>query len=481
MIRMTVSDLSQACGGHLLHGAPEVGVETVVIDSRKVAPSACFFAIVGARTDGHEYLEAAISAGASALVVHQNPGQRAPNAEVAIIEVDDTTAALQALAADIRKRVDPRVVAITGSLGKTSTKHFAAALLQKRWDLHSTPGNLNNHWGLPLSLLGLEEHHEVMVAELGMSGPGEIRALTRIASPQIGVITNVAPVHMEFFASVEEVAAAKAELAEELPPTGTLIVNAADPRTAAMATRFAQRVDRVLTFGHDVEADIRAIGAVESADGWQFQLDIRDVRDIGGLDPVDVFLPLTGSHTLMNFLAAAAIAHALETAPEAIAAQALHLTLPAGRGETYDLNDGVRVIDDSYNASPVAMMQSLDRLASRPAAGRKILAAGDMLELGSWSEDAHRDVGVHAARRGIDLLIAVGEWADFIAAGAVAGGMATSRILCFATAEDAGRALAEEVHAGDLVLVKGSRAVHMERIIEALRQRELASRHLAED
>ena len=478
MIRMTASDLGLACGGHLLHGAPEVGVETVVIDSREVAPAACFFAIVGARTDGHEYLEAAISAGASALVVHQDPGQRARNAEVAIIEVDNTTAALQALAADIRKRVDPRVVAITGSLGKTSTKHFAAALLQNRWDLHSTPGNLNNHWGLPLSLLGLEEHHEVMVAELGMSGPGEIRALARIASPQIGVITNVAPVHMEFFASVEDVAAAKAELAEELPPTGTLIVNAADPRTAAMATRFAQRVDRVLTFGHDVEADIRAIGAVESADGWRFQLDIRDIR---GLDPVDVLLPLTGSHTLMNFLAAAAIAHTLETAPEAIAAQARHLTLPAGRGETYDLNDGVRVIDDSYNASPVAMMQSLDRLASRPAAGRKILAAGDMLELGSWSEDAHRDVGVHAARCGIDLLIAVGKWADSIAAGAAAGGMATSRILCFATAEDAGRALTEEVRAGDLVLVKGSRAIHMERIIEALRQRELVSRNLAED
>jgi UDP-N-acetylmuramoyl-tripeptide--D-alanyl-D-alanine ligase len=478
MIRMTASEVSQACGGRLLRGVPDVQIEAVVIDSRKVVPGACFFAIVGDRTDGHEYLEAAISAGASALVVHQDPGARLGNSEVAIIEVDNTTAALQSLAAYVRMRVDPRVVAITGSVGKTSTKHFTAALLQERWDVHSTPGNLNNHWGLPLSLLGLEEHHEIMVAELGMSGPGEIRDLARIARPQIGVITNVAPVHMEFFASVEDVAAAKAELAEELPPTGTLIVNAADPHTAAMATRFAPRVNRVLTFGQDIDADLRAIDAVESSDGWRFRLDIRGM---GGLDPVDVRLPLTGHHTLMNFLAAAAIAFALETPPAAIAARASHLAFPAGRGETYALEDGVRVIDDSYNASPVAMTQSLDRLASLPADGRKIFAAGDMLELGSWSEDAHREVGEQTARHDIDLLVAVGDYAEFFAAGAVAGGMTAGRILCFGTSEEAGRALAADVRAGDLVLVKGSRGVHMERIIEALKQREPVARQSAED
>lgn len=475
MIRMTASELSQACGGRLVHGTPEVEIEAVVIDSRNVTPGACFFAIVGARTDGHEYIEAAITAGASALVVHQDPGQQARDDEVAIIEVDNTTAALQSLAAGIRKHVAPRVIAITGSIGKTSTKHFIAALLQGRWEVHSTPGNLNNHWGLPLSLLGLEEHHEIMVAELGMSARGEIRDLARIASPEIGVITNVAPVHMEFFSSIEDVAAAKAELAEELPTTGTLIVNAADPRTASMATRFSQRVKSVLTFGHDVEADVRAINAVENGDGWRFQLDIT------GLDPVDVFLPLTGRHTLMNFLAAAAIAHALDTPPTAIAARAMHLTFPAGRGESYDLENGVRVIDDSYNASPMAMMQSLDRLVGLPAVGRKILAAGDMLELGIWSEDAHRDVGKYAARQGIDLLVAVGEYADLLAAGAEAGGMAADRISRFATADEAGRALAEEAEAGDLVLVKGSRAIHMERIIEALRQRQHLPRHPAED
>jgi len=183
----------------------------------------------------------------------------------------------------------------------------------------------------------------------------------------------------------------------------------------------------------------------------------------------------------MNFLAAATIAHALDTPPTAIAARALHLTFPAGRGESYDLENGVRVIDDSYNASPMAMMQSLERLDSLPVVGRKIFAAGDMLELGTWSEDAHRDIGKYAARQGIDLLIAVGEYADLIAAGAEAGGMAADRISRFATADEAGRALAEEIEAGDLVLVKGSRAIHMERIIEALRQRQHLSRHPAEN
>ncbi len=475
MIRMTASELSRACAGRLLQEGPAASIETVVIDSREVVPGACFFAIVGARTNGHAYLEAAISAGASALVVHQDPGQRARDAEVAIIEVNDTTAALQSLAVDVRTQVDPRVVAVTGSIGKTSTKHFTSDLLRERWDVHSTPGNLNNHWGLPLSLLGLEEHHEIMVAEMGMSGPGEIRDLARIASPEIGVITNVAPVHMEFFASVDDVAAAKAELAEELPSTGTLIVNRDDPRTASMATRFAARIDCVLTFGQDIMSDIRAEGAVESGDGWRFQLGVR------GLDPTEVFLPLTGSHTLMNFLAAAAIAHALGSPPETIAALAPHLTFPAGRGGTYDLGEGVRIIDDSYNASPVAMKQSLDRLSSMPTTSRRIFAAGDMLELGSWSERAHHDVGVHAARLGIDLLLAVGEYADSIAAGAAAGGMAAHRIFCFANADDAGLALAEEIDAGDLVLVKGSRAIHMERIIQALRQRQATSRPRAEN
>jgi len=375
----------------------------------------------------------------------------------------------------VRKRVNPLVVAITGSIGKTSTKHFATEVLQERFDVHSTPGNLNNHWGLPLSLLGLEEHHEIMVAELGMSGPGEIRTLARVASPRIGVITNVAPVHMEFFESVEDVAAAKAELAEELPPEGILIVNADDPRTAAMAVRFAQRVERVLTFGRGADADIKAIGAVESDDGWRFRL------DIAGSEPVSVLLPLSGSHTLMNFLAAASIAHALGITPKTIAVRAQRLSFPAGRGETYELDNGVRIIDDSYNASPVAMVQSLDRMASLPAAGRRIFAAGDMLELGAWAEEAHREVGEHAARLGVDILIAVGDCADFFSSGAEAGGMGADRIFCFATAEDAGRALATEVRAGDLVLVKGSRGIHMERLIEALRQRKPVSRHLAED
>jgi UDP-N-acetylmuramoyl-tripeptide--D-alanyl-D-alanine ligase len=464
MIEMTTEELALACEGRLRAGSRASRVDKVVIDSREVTPGACFFAITGARTDGHSYLESAASAGASALVVHDDLGTELAHAETSLIRVDDTTAALQRLASTVRERVNPKVVAITGSIGKTSTKHFATSLLQTRWDVHATPGNLNNHWGLPLSLLGLESHHEVMVAELAMSGPGEIRALARIARPEVGVITNVAPVHMEFFDDVEGVAAAKAELAEELSASSTLIVNGDDPRTAQMATRFRESVGAVFTFGIHSEADIRALDASEGSEEWRFDLDLA----VG--PPVPVTLPLTGEHTLMNFLAAAAIAHNLEVRPEVIATRAQSLTFPSGRGGTRELSNGVRIVDDSYNASPVAMKRSLDRLASMTTSGRRIWAAGDMLELGAWSEDAHREVGEHAGRLGIDALFAVGRYATFVASGAETGGMPTTEIACFDTAEEAGRAIADEVESGDLLLVKGSRGVHMEHVIEALRK-----------
>jgi UDP-N-acetylmuramoyl-tripeptide--D-alanyl-D-alanine ligase len=464
MIEMTTDDLASACGGRLLAGSALSRVDKIVIDSREVTPGACFFAIAGARTDGHSYLESAASAGASALVVHDEPGNGLAHFETSLILVDDTTSALQRLASAVRERVNPKVVAITGSIGKTSTRHFATSLLQTRWDVHSTPGNLNNHWGLPLSLLGLERHHEVMVAELAMSGPGEIRALARIARPDVGVITNVAPVHMEFFENVDGVAAAKAELAEELSASGTLIVNGNDQRTAQMATLFQDAVGAVVTFGIDIEADVRARYPSVGPLGWQFELEFATGAS------VPVTLPLTGEHTLMNFLAAAAIAHALEVRPEAIAARTQGLTFPAGRGGIQELSNGVRIIDDSYNASPEAMKCSLDRLAGMATSGRRIWAAGDMLELGDWSEDAHREVGEHAGRLGIDALFAVGDYASFIAAGAESGGIPATQIACFDTAGEAGRAIAGEIRSGDLLLVKGSRGVHMEHVIEALRK-----------
>jgi len=307
MIPITGSELAVILAGELVDGDRDRHCSRAVIDSRQVGPDVCFFAIVGPRDDGHRYLPQAIAAGANALVIQRS--EALPHLEnptnVAIILVEDTTVALQALAVHVRRAIAPLVIAITGSVGKTTTKALTYGLLRDSASTLATPGNFNNHWGLPLSLLGLEPGHEWMVAELGMSGPGEIALLAALAEPQIAVITNVAPVHMENFDSVGGVAAAKRELAEGLSGDDTLIVNADDARTAAIGDEFRDRVARVLRFGTGPTADVRATNAEAVDGGWQFTLTFP------GSDPVPTRLPLPGEHSLSNFLAAAAVAHAV--------------------------------------------------------------------------------------------------------------------------------------------------------------------------
>ncbi len=471
MIAVRVADAAAAMQGELAGGnGAEVKLGRVIIDSRTLSSGDCFVAIVGPRDDGHRYLASAVEAGATVLVVErERAGDVAvgnpKDSPVSIIAVDDTTRALQRLAAHVRDQINPTVVAVTGSIGKTTTKSLIHAVLAAEIPTHATPGNYNNRWGLPLTLLGLEPHHRVMVAELGMSAPGEIRELARLARPTIGVITNVAPVHMEFFESLEGVAAAKEELAAELSDGGTLIVNADDPRTAAMAERRAPMIERALTFGLAKSADVRALRASPTATGWALQLALP------GGDDIDLQLPLPGPHSLANFLAAAAVAHALGLSAAAIARAVPILTLPVMRGQMHLAPTGALIIDDSYNASPEAMLRALDTLVALPAEQRRIFVAGDMLELGSWAEDAHREVGLHAAQLDIDLLVTVGELARDIGKGARLGGMPTEHIESYATTSAASAALGATVGAGDLVLVKGSRGVRMERISEALLHR----------
>ncbi|MFQ5743570.1 MAG: UDP-N-acetylmuramoyl-tripeptide--D-alanyl-D-alanine ligase [Acidobacteriota bacterium] len=463
MIPLTTDELATAVNGHCSCGGKGT-IEEITIDSRRVTPGACFFAITGSRTDGHRYLAEALAAGARTLVLHQRPGKdlRRAAADACLIRVEDTTKALQATAAYVRDQVGPRVLAITGSMGKTTTKDLAAELLRERWKTHATLGNLNNQWGLPLSLLGLQPGHRIMVAELAMSRTGEIGELARLAAPEIGLITNIGPVHMAFFDNLEAVASAKAELAEALPPTGTLIVNADDLRTMAIAERFAGSVQRVLLFGRGRRSTVRAEDVQQQAGGWQLKLVLPEQS------PVRLQLHLPGEHSLANFLAAAAAAHSLGLPAKAIAGKAPDLTLPSNRGQVRRLASGVTLIDDSYNASPMAMMRALDTLAGMPAVGRRVMVAGDMLELGSWSERSHRQIGAHAAQLGIDLIVAVGQYAEVVAGGAEAAGLAKEAISYFGTAEEAGATLAHRLEAGDLVLVKGSRALRMERVVETL-------------
>ncbi len=464
MIPTTGSELVTILSGELVDGDDDATCSRVVIDSRQVGPGVCFFAIVGPRDDGHRYLPQAIAGGASILVI-QRP-EALPHLENAthatIILVDDTTAALQALSAHVRRTINPLVVAITGSVGKTTTKALTYGLLRDSASTLATPGNFNNHWGLPLSLLGLEPGHAWMVAELGMSGPGEIALLAALAEPQIAVITNVAPVHMENFDSVGGVAAAKRELAEALSNEGTLVVNEDDARTAAIGDEFEGRVTRVLRFGTAPTADVRATGAEAVDGGW------RLVLAFPGSETIAAKLPLPGEHSLSNFLAAAAVAHAVGIDIRTVAERSGSLVLPAMRGQMRRTSDGIAVIDDSYNASPAAMLSAIDTLAGSPTDRKRILAAGDMLELGSWAEDAHREVGLHAAAVGIDTLVTVGPLARDIARGAAAGGMSEGSIRSFGTSHEAADAIGTIARPGDTVLIKGSRGIRMERVTRAL-------------
>ena len=464
MISMTVAKLADVLSCGIQSGSASGEINRVVIDSRNVRRGDAFVAIVGPHDDGHRYLPQALASGAVAVIISRRDvlDHLVNLHDAGIVRVEDTTAALQRLAGHVRNVVAPTVVAITGSVGKTTTKALTHALLKETESTHATPGNFNNQWGLPLSLLGLCPDHRWMVAELGMSTAGEIAALTRLARPSIGVITNVAPVHMENFDDLAGVAAAKQELADELPSGGTLIVNADDVHTAAMGTARQQRAERTIRYGvrHDAEISARHVESVAAT--WHFELRCSPS------DTALVQLPLPGEHSISNFLAAAAVAHALGIDATTIAARARHLTLPAMRGQVHRTDGGVVVIDDSYNASPAAMLTALETLAGTAGTGRKILAVGDMLELGSWAEDAHREVGLHAAHLDVDRIVTVGALARDIGHGARAGGMAAEAITAFSVSDEAAEAIVAIVRPGDTVLVKGSRGIRMERIVHTL-------------
>ncbi|NKB90269.1 MAG: UDP-N-acetylmuramoyl-tripeptide--D-alanyl-D-alanine ligase [Acidobacteria bacterium] len=464
MIRMTAASIADTLGGELAGGDGDRTIDRVAIDSREVGDGCAFFAIVGPRDDGHRYLPQAIAGGAELLVIQRR--EALPHLEnptgVALVVVAETTAALQKLATHVRNEIDPTVVAITGSVGKTTTKALTLGLLSGSASTLATPGNFNNHWGLPLSLLGLQSEHEWMVAEMGMSHAGEIALLAELARPDVGVITNVAPVHMENFESVAGVAAAKRELAEGLSGDGVLILNVDNRWTAAMADDFENRVGGVIRFGSGAGAAVRATDVQQHDGGWNLCLQTPGGRAAG------LSLPLAGEHSVSNFLAAAAVAHALGVGPETIAERTAQLRLPAMRGEAQRSPDGVLVIDDSYNASPAAMLSAIETLAAAETRRHRIMAAGDMLELGTWAEDAHREVGLHAAASGIDCLITVGPLARDIARGAAAGGMAQDVIHSFTDSHEAADAIRDMVAPGDTVLVKGSRGIRMERLTHAL-------------
>lgn len=428
------------------------------IDSRSVRPGELFFAIRGPNHDGHAYAEAAVEAGAAAVVAERS--WAISNVLAApLIAADDTADALRRLARAARRHWNRPIVAVTGSNGKTTTKELISAALSVRMKVAKSAGNLNNEFGLPLSLLRFDDDAEVGVVEMGMNHAGEIRRLAQIAEPTVGVVTNVNAVHLEFFDSVDSIALAKRELIEGLPANGTAVLNADDARVRGFASAHP---GRTVTFGIDEPADIRAVDLEENAaPGVRFRAAVR-----GKADAPRFSSSLPGRHNVSNMLAAIATASVFGIAPAELP-DALS-TVGAGRmrGEILDLG-GVRVISDCYNSNPRAVAAMLDVLRASPAE-RRIAVLGEMRELGASSVELHRETGKLAGRSGLDLLIGVAGDAREIAGAAREAGMPEAATEFFDTAQQAGERLARIVRPGDYVLLKGSRGVALEQALAIL-------------
>jgi len=456
---LTLAEVVAATGGALSHNAPEaaagLALGSVSIDSRTLDPGALFVAIRGPRFDGHDFVNAAAERGAKAAVVERGVDA----AGLPLVRVRDTTAALGALAGHVRGRAQLPVVAITGSVGKTTTKEMAAHLLATRGPVLKTEGNLNNQYGLPLTLLRLRPEHTAAVLELGMSAPGELRELTHLARPDLAVITRIAPVHLEFFDSVDAIAAAKAEILEGLRPGGTAVLNGDDPHLRRIGESFE---GRVAWFGRDRRFYASAESWRGTAAGMRFQM-----RLDGGAH--EVALPLAGPHFVANFLAAAATAHLLGVEADAIVEAALALRPARHRGEVRRLGEQVVLLDDCYNSSPEALEAAVVALTLLPGR-RRVAVLGDMLELGPTGPALHRERGRALAGR-VHLVVGVGELAREIVLGAADAGLPEQALHHFTTAAEAAQAVAGIVGPADAVLVKASRGVKLEAVVDALVRR----------
>lgn len=458
MARLSREEIVAATGGHDRGGSGGESFDGYSIDSRTIAPGELFVAIVGPNHDGHEFVPEAVRKGAAAVLI-SHPITTATPDPVAVFEVADTLRAMQEMAAHVRRRDRPTVVGITGSAGKTTTKEMAYEVIAAAaGSAYRSPGNLNNLYGLPLALLRMPDGTRSAVLEMGMSRPGELRRLGEIASLDVACLTNVMPVHLEFFDSVEAIAAAKAEIFAGLDAGAIAVWNRDDARVAVAARRFP---GRAVTFGLESEADWTATAVRDRGlDGMSFEL-----RGPSGRVPVHLRAP--GRHNLCNALAAAAIGDACGVPIDRIRDGLERFRPLAGRGTLKTLPSGVIVIDDCYNSNPGAMQQVLGWFAGLRAAGRRIVASGDMLELGEREEgDAHRRLGERIAAAGVDLFVGVGPRHATAVAAARGAGLEASRH--FDDSEQAAEYLAGEARRGDLVLVKGSRGIRMERVIEKL-------------
>ena len=454
-VRLTLGWIAQAVGGRLIGGPADRDVREVVIDSRVAGSGDLFVAIPGPRFDGHDFVAEVLERGAAAALV-----RRADLKVGALIEVVDTVKALQDLAHAVRMAAGTRVIAITGSAGKTTTKDTIAAFLERRLTVVKNKGNLNNHIGLPLSLMHVRSAPDVAVMELGMNHAGEISTLVAIAEPDVRVWTNVGDAHLGFFASPDAIADAKAEILERATPSTVLVCNADDPRVMARLRGFA---GRTITFGVSASADVRA--------------DDVDARGLSGMKAristpggeAVIATPLLGRGNLSNLLAATAVAFEFGIPLDEVADEAARLAPAARRGAVHRLSSGVTVVDDSYNSSPSALAQAIDVIANEPGPVRTVAVLGEMLELGAHAERLHADSGRLVARSGVHVLYAIGgPAAQALAAAAIDAGMSPEAVTYFQSSEEAAPVIARALRGGDLVLVKGSRGIRTDVVADRI-------------
>jgi UDP-N-acetylmuramoyl-tripeptide--D-alanyl-D-alanine ligase len=453
--RFRLDRIAALTGGVVVQGNPEALCGSFGIDSRLVQPGELFFAVVAGR-DGHDFVADAAARGACGAVVSRDVPSLP--AEFALVKVPDTVAALQALARAALAARPLRIVGITGSIGKTTTKEFAAALLATGYSVLKSEANFNNHLGLALSALKLEEGHEVAVLEMGMNAPGEIRALATVAPPDVAVVTNVAPVHLEFLKTMEAIVEAKAEILAGLKPGGAAVLNGDDPRVRALADRAP---GRVILFGFSEGCEVRA-SKLESLgyNGLRF-----DLAYAGQIRPVRV--PFLAESYITDLLAALGAAAAFGLPWDKVRDRIAGLAPFVKRGRVVRLSQGMILIDDSYNSSPLALEGAL-RSYGRLPAWRRVAILGDMLELGEGAKAFHEEAGKQAVRSGWDVIVAVGPLAKNFITGARSEGLDPDQTAEFETSAAAADGASGLVRPGDLVLVKGSRGVRMETIVARL-------------
>jgi len=457
----TFSEIASITGGTLkcLSGAEEGLVDTVSTDTRSMSAGALFFAVRGERTDGHLYLNQAFGSGAALAVVEKNhPALDGVVPGVALVEVEDTLEAMHLLAASYRERHDIPVVAVTGSSGKTTTKDMVRAVLAEQFEVLASQGSYNNEIGLPMTIFGLTEDTNALVLEMGMRGLGQIDQLCRIARPDIGIITNVGLTHFELLGSAENIFLAKGELAEAIGPEGYCILNGEDSWTEKMKSRCRGTVK---IFGLGTDADIRAMDIRHSDGGSCF-------RVLCPSGEAEVMLPYPGLHNILDALAAIQTGLILGMDPESCSRGLSKARLSSNRLEFLAGIQGSTLINDCYNANPDSTRASLNILGQRN--GRKVAVLGDMRELGALEKQEHLAVGRYAVEQGTELLVTVGEMARDIRTGALEAGLPENQSASFDNNTEAARWIAARLLPGDTVLIKGSRIMGMESIVELLKE-----------